>query len=92
MSYSDIPSTELALDADTLSKLIRLAAMRDSTVHGLLQEAVSSYLDSAATREQLLRESVDAWADFPHHSERKSVEERNAWVAMLEAGAAPERH
>ena len=77
----------LELDAETLTALMRLAAMRESTVHGLLQDAVRQFLESAAAREQLMRESIDAWGDFPKQSERMSSEQRDAWIAMLEAGA-----
>jgi len=87
MPFENIPPTMLALDAETLASLLRLAALRDATVHSLLQDAVRQYLNSAQSREQLLRESIDAWADFPHQSERMSSEQRDAWVAMLEAGA-----
>ena len=81
-----LPTTSLKLDAETKSRLRRLAEARHRTPHWLIREAIVQYVDREERRERLRQEALAAWSDYQANGRHATLEEADVWLARLEAG------
>jgi predicted transcriptional regulator len=88
-------TTTLKLDKELKERVQKLAAARRRTPHWVMREAVEQYVGREEKREQLHQDALAAWEHFQTTGLHATVEEADAWLAKLEAGAdaeAPECH
>lgn len=83
-------TTSVKLDAETKTRLQRLAEARRRSQHWLMREAIEQYVDREERRERLRQDALAAWAEFEATGKHVSAEEAEAWLARLEAGEDPE--
>jgi predicted transcriptional regulator len=81
-----LPTTSLQLDAETETRLLRLAEARRRSAHWLMREAIEQYLEREERREQLRSDALAAWAEYQATGRHVTEDEADAWIARLEAG------
>ena len=80
-----LPAT-LKLDAETESRLLRLAETGHRSAHLLVREAIAQYLERAESREQLWHDALAAWTEYRATGRHLTEDEADAWLARLESG------
>ena len=83
---AEAPGRAIRLAGDVASRLDQLAGRRQIPAEQLAQEAVADYLDRADRRQTLLRETLDACAEYEATGLHLDGPEADAWLARLEAG------
>ena len=68
------------LDADTNHRVERLAERRRSTAQGLMQEALSQYLDREEKREAYRQDALAAWPEHQATGLHVDASEVKAWL------------
>jgi predicted transcriptional regulator len=87
---STATTTNLKLDAETKERVERLAAARQQSPDGIMQEAIVEYVTRAEKREQFRLDTVASWEHYRATGLHVTDEEFDEWVAKLEAvGDAP---
>ena len=81
-----LPAASLKLDAETESRLLRLAETRHRSADLLMREAIEQYIERAERREQLRQDAFVAWTEYQATGQHVTGEEADAWMARLEAG------
>ena len=81
-----LPTTSLKLDAETESRLLRLAETRRRSAHWLMREAIEQYVEREERREQLRRDALAAWTEYQATGRHVTEDEADVWIARLEAG------
>jgi predicted transcriptional regulator len=79
-------ATDLKLDADTESRLLRLAEARRRSAHLLLREAIEQYIEREERRERFRQDALAAWNEYQATGQHVTEDEADAWLARLEAG------
>ena len=80
------PATNLELDAETESRLLRLAEARRRSAGVLMREAIEQYVEREERREQLRHDAAAALAEYQATGLHVTDDEADAWLARLEAG------
>lgn len=85
------PTTSVKLDAETKTRLQRLAEARRRSAHWLMREAIEQYVEREEQRERLRQDALAAWREYQATGRHVTAAEADAWLARLEAGedAAP---
>jgi predicted transcriptional regulator len=81
-----LPTTSLTLDAETETRLLRLAETRRRSAHWLMREAIEQYVEREERREQLRHDALAAWTEYQATGRHVTADEADAWIARLEAG------
>jgi predicted transcriptional regulator len=76
----------IKIDADIKERLMRLAAARHRTPHGLMREAISQYVQREEKRESLRHDAIKVWDEYQSTALHATLEETDAWLEKLEAG------
>src|SRR5215469_4677816 len=81
-----LAATNLELDAETESRLLRLAEARRRSADVLMREAIEQYVEREERREQLRYDAAAALAEYQATGLHVTDDEADAWLARLEAG------
>lgn len=76
----------LRLDAETESRLLRLAEARRQSADTLMREAIEQYVDREERRHRLRREALAAWTEYEATGQHLTADEADMWLSRLEAG------
>lgn len=80
MPFATIAPTSIKLDADTKSRLHRLAEARQRSAHWLMQEAIRQYLEREEQLEQFRDEMQAAWEDYQETGLHVTSKEVFTWM------------
>lgn len=79
-------SMSIKLDPDTRIRLHQLAESRHRTLHWMLREAVSQYLEREEKREAFRQDTLETWEEFRATGLHVTADEADAWLAQLAEG------
>jgi predicted transcriptional regulator len=92
---STTTTTNLKLDVEVKERVDRLAAAKQRSPDGIMQEAIVEYVTRAEKREQFRLDTLASWEHYQATGLHVTDEEFDEWVAKLEAGEdapAPKCH
>jgi predicted transcriptional regulator len=95
MTVTPIRPVVVKLDQNILHRLKRLADARNSTLHGVMCEAIRQYIVREEKREIFGQDGIRAWNEYQANGLHATLEEADIWLAKLEDGqdvAPPECH
>ena len=76
----------LKLDANLKARVDALAAAKDRTVHGLMQEAIETVVEREERQNALREEAMAIHEHYALTGLHVSEERANAWLDQVEAG------
>lgn len=83
---ANVVAATLELDAELDARLRRLASERRVPAAGLMRDAVVDYVEREEWREQLNRDTMDAWEEYERTGLHLTHEEVEAWFEKVLAG------
>jgi predicted transcriptional regulator len=79
-----VPATNLELDAEIESRLLRLAETQRRSADALVREAVD--VEREERRERLRQDALGTWTEYQATGLHVTGDEADAWLSRLEAG------
>ena len=76
----------LRLDEGIHARVCNLAAARRRTLHGVMKEAIATYLDYEEEDEAFKQRALAAWQQYQKDGLHLTNEEMSAWLERLKAG------
>ena len=76
----------LKIDDDIKARVKRLAESRHRTVHWLMREAITQYVEREEKREAFRQDTLKAWEEYRATGLHVTAAEADAWLAQLEQG------
>lgn len=73
----------LKLDESTHARIRNLAAARRCTPHGMMKEAIATYLEYEEEDEAFRQRALQAWQQYQEDGLHLTHEEMAAWLAQL---------
>ena len=86
MTVAPVRPVAIKIDPEVKERIKRLADARHRTLHWLMREAISQYVEREEKRETLRQDGLQAWNAFQETGLHVTAEQADAWLAKLEAG------
>ena len=86
MNATSIRPVAIKIDDDTRERVKRLAEARHRSSHWMMLEAIRQYVEREEKREAFRQDGMRAWNEYQATGLHVSLEEADAWLALLEAG------
>ena len=80
MATLNLRSIAVDIDQETQDRVKRLADARNSTSHGIMQEAIRQYLDREEKREGFRQDALDALKEYQADGMHVDANEVTTWL------------
>ena len=69
------------LDADTRTRIERLADVRQRSTHWMMRQAINEYVEREEKRESFREDTITAWQEFQETGLHATAAEVELWLA-----------
>lgn len=69
------------IDPDTRTRIENLAKINHRSIHWIMREAISQYVDREEKREAFRQEAINAWKEHQETGLHATAAEVDAWLA-----------